>query len=304
LIIDNASTDDSVAIARQLASEDSRIRVVVHPTNLGLLSSFNEAIDWASSKYFKLLCADDLLTPGSLARAMAVMEDNPEVVLALGDIALFNTDESPPNLEKTETVVPWVITTGRQFIHDHCRVPFQPIWPSFALVRTSVQKLAGHFRSDAGYNPDHEMALRLATLGSVANTRAIQGFWRQHEANRSKHPNAPSVQRLVAEAHECFFSHEGRSISQAAMLRELSRRNIAARSYWSGVAKLLRGNVKDTAELLKLAFSLSPRTAVVPPLLYLWREPNLFAQASKIIMEALHLNDTHSSLPAKQEDTI
>jgi Glycosyl transferase family 2 len=51
LIIDNASTDDSVAIARQ-RPKTKEYQVALHPANLGLLSSFNEAIDWTSSKYF------------------------------------------------------------------------------------------------------------------------------------------------------------------------------------------------------------------------------------------------------------
>ena len=38
LILDNASTDDSVEIARQLASEDARIEVRTRETNLGLMA--------------------------------------------------------------------------------------------------------------------------------------------------------------------------------------------------------------------------------------------------------------------------
>jgi GT2 family glycosyltransferase len=284
LIIDNASTDDSVAIARDLASRDKRIQVALHPSNLGLLSSFNEAIDWASSKYFMLLCADDLLAPGSLARAMALMEEKPEVVLALGDVVSFNSDEWPPVLGETRHAVPWQVSTGWQFIHDRCRDPFQPIWPTFALVRTSIQKEVGYFRSSAGYNPDYEMALRIATRGSVGKTRAIQGFCCKHEASRSTDPNALSVQQIAAEGHESFFSNEGRSIPQAASLCRLSRRTIAGRSYWSAVAKLLRGNLKASANLFKLSFSLSPWTAIIPPLFYLWREPDFLARAAKIIM--------------------
>jgi len=60
-IIDNASTDDSLRVARQLAAEDRRVEVIAHSTNLGQHASFNEAVDWAKSKYFMLLCADDLL---------------------------------------------------------------------------------------------------------------------------------------------------------------------------------------------------------------------------------------------------
>ncbi len=42
LIIDNASTDDSAAIACQLAAEDSRVELCLRERNLGPHASFNE----------------------------------------------------------------------------------------------------------------------------------------------------------------------------------------------------------------------------------------------------------------------
>lgn len=68
LIIDNASTDDSVAIARSLAAANPRIETSLRPRNLGGHASFNEGIDWARADYFAIICADDVLSPGALAR--------------------------------------------------------------------------------------------------------------------------------------------------------------------------------------------------------------------------------------------
>ncbi len=64
LIIDNASTDDSVEVALQIAAEDPRVEVIARRRNLGPHASFNEGIDWARATYFLVLCADDLLAPG------------------------------------------------------------------------------------------------------------------------------------------------------------------------------------------------------------------------------------------------
>src|SRR5262245_11354896 len=103
LIIDNASTDDSVAVARQLALEDARVEVLARPTNLGPHAAFNAGIDWARADYFMVLCADDLLTPGSLARAVAVMETHPEVAFAYGtDVHRGDTDILPMSASSKE----------------------------------------------------------------------------------------------------------------------------------------------------------------------------------------------------------
>jgi glycosyltransferase involved in cell wall biosynthesis len=65
LIVDNASADDSVEVARGLAEQDSRIEIVARKTNLGPHASWNDGIDWARSDYLLILCADDLLAPGA-----------------------------------------------------------------------------------------------------------------------------------------------------------------------------------------------------------------------------------------------
>ena len=67
IIIDKPSTDDSVSVARDLAREDARVEIVAHPRNLGSHASFNQGIDLASADYVMVLCADDILSPGSFA---------------------------------------------------------------------------------------------------------------------------------------------------------------------------------------------------------------------------------------------
>lgn len=96
LVIDNASTDDSREVAQQLACEDPRIEVITHKSNLGLHTSLNEAIEWAAAEYFMLFNADDVLAPGSLARAIAIMDRKPAIVFSHGvELAMAFPPEVP-----------------------------------------------------------------------------------------------------------------------------------------------------------------------------------------------------------------
>src|SRR5689334_14702632 len=80
LIIDDASADDSAQVAKQIAADDPRVDVIVHSTNLGHLTTYNEGLlDWANGDYAVLLSADDQLTPGALTRACALLDARPEV---------------------------------------------------------------------------------------------------------------------------------------------------------------------------------------------------------------------------------
>src|SRR3954467_11927005 len=73
LIIDDCSTDDTETVGAQLAT-DSRVTFRRHDNNIGHIATYNEGLDWVTGEYTVLLSADDLLTPGALARATAAME--------------------------------------------------------------------------------------------------------------------------------------------------------------------------------------------------------------------------------------
>ena len=78
LIIDDASPDDSAEVALRLAADDQRVEARVHEVNQGHIATYNEGLlGWADGDYSVLISADDLMTPGSLARATAVMEADP-----------------------------------------------------------------------------------------------------------------------------------------------------------------------------------------------------------------------------------
>ena len=87
LIIDNASTDNSVAIARQLAAEDARVSLLARSQNLGPHASFNAGVDWAAARYFMVLCADDLLAPAACGMPCRCSRPIPGSASPMGRIA-------------------------------------------------------------------------------------------------------------------------------------------------------------------------------------------------------------------------
>lgn len=274
-IIDNASTDDSAEIARQLAREDARVQVAVHPRNLGPHASFNEGVDMASADYFMVLCADDLLTPGSLTRAISIMERHPELSFAYGTDIHWHGGPTPPSTG--DTTPSWHTRSGSDFIRQCCRNPERYIAAGMVLVRTSMQKAAGHYRTELPHTDDFEMLLRLACHGPVAFTPAVQGIKRIHGSNRTEDYLAERTRDLLERlaAIDSFFAREGRVLPNAERLRRMGRRSISERAYWCGVKDLVRGR-KSAAELLKLAVKLDPSVALVPPLNYLLRVRSIY----------------------------
>jgi glycosyltransferase involved in cell wall biosynthesis len=96
LIIDNGSTDASGEVARQLAVEDDRVEIRALAQNIGPHGCYNSGVDWASAAYFFLLDADDLLTPGSLERGVAVMEQNAGLAFCFSTELFMGLEGDPP----------------------------------------------------------------------------------------------------------------------------------------------------------------------------------------------------------------
>lgn len=76
LVVDNASTDNTVEVAHRFA--DPRIRVHQNATNIGAEGNFNRCIALASGVYTALYHADDLYSAQMVAQQVDFLERNPE----------------------------------------------------------------------------------------------------------------------------------------------------------------------------------------------------------------------------------
>src|SRR5580658_4239604 len=85
LVIDDASSDDTPVIGRELENCNRTVKFERHEVNKGHIATYNEGLlGWSTADYTVLLSADDLLTPGSLGRAVRVMEADKSIGMVYG----------------------------------------------------------------------------------------------------------------------------------------------------------------------------------------------------------------------------
>jgi glycosyltransferase involved in cell wall biosynthesis len=92
IIVNDASTDNSAAIANQLADDDSRVKVIHHLTNQHVAQARNHGIQQAQGAYILPLDADDRLPPDALEKLVGVLDTDRTVDIAAGKLILFNED--------------------------------------------------------------------------------------------------------------------------------------------------------------------------------------------------------------------
>lgn len=81
LVVDDGSTDDTLAIARRFEAEDARVRVL-HQANRGVCAARNAGLERASGEYVTFVDADDLLLPHALERMLrAARESGADLVV-------------------------------------------------------------------------------------------------------------------------------------------------------------------------------------------------------------------------------
>jgi glycosyl transferase family 2 len=81
IVVDDQSTDNSVALIRSLIAGQSRARLIENPVNLGTYGALDEGLKIAHSEYALFLSANDFVQPGIFARARACLARHPGAAL-------------------------------------------------------------------------------------------------------------------------------------------------------------------------------------------------------------------------------
>ncbi len=87
LFIDDASTDNSVEVARRY---EPRIRIEVNEKNLGIVGNFNKAVSLTKGDYICFLGADNRFRSDYVEKTKAVLDSDPEVAIAYTHFVLFD----------------------------------------------------------------------------------------------------------------------------------------------------------------------------------------------------------------------
>lgn len=90
IISDNASTDGTADICRRFDRQDSRIRYIRQPENIGLARNHNFVFEQSAGQLFKWASYDDLYAHDLLERCVDALDENPHVVLAHSWTALVD----------------------------------------------------------------------------------------------------------------------------------------------------------------------------------------------------------------------
>ena len=255
VIVDDASTDNSLEVARRIAASDDRVEVIAHPENRGVSATNNDGLDRAGGDYCMVLNADDRLTPGALRRAADLLDAKPNVGFAYGHPIHFR--EGSPIPEPRTTVRGWSVYPGRVWLERRFREAKGCITSPEVVVRTSVQKQVGGYDERISHALDIEMWMRLAANADVGYLRGVdQAFYRIHGNNMSSRRPKPVDLIQRKQAYDAILKRYASTWPDAGQLADAVNRKLAWEALWFVARAYDRGRVRETPVDDLVAFAL------------------------------------------------
>ena len=202
VIVDDASTDISLAEARRFTKADDRFRLVRHKTNGGLSAARNTGLRMARGRYITFLDSDDMLMSDSLLDRLEAFVEAPSTVAGtFCGMRLVPEDTTLGSLPPHENWPdPWVV----DFVSAGGECPFNAHAP---LLKTAVIRSVGGFREDMRDGAeDWNLWLRVLRLGySFEPSKWRTAVYRQKRQSMAKtgaERHIQEAQRQVSLAYQ------------------------------------------------------------------------------------------------------
>src|SRR5688500_3733490 len=84
IVVDDGSTDGTSQVLDRYQDQDRRVRVHRHERNGGIVAARNQGCRLAQGRFIAVMDADDISIPERLARQIAFLEANPDIVAVGG----------------------------------------------------------------------------------------------------------------------------------------------------------------------------------------------------------------------------
>ncbi|CAM2830066.1 glycosyltransferase family 2 protein [Rariglobus hedericola] len=178
LIIDDGSSDDSLAVIKGIA--DPRIRLVEQKPNQGIVSTLNSGLALARGRYIARMDADDLALPGRLEQQFNFMESHPEVGLCGTYFQKIGDDPGPGWIRFHENAS---LQIALLFENPFCH-------PTVMMRREILSRHQLLYPADAPHAEEYALWARLARHTHFANLPDTLLHYRTHARQVSRLHNA------------------------------------------------------------------------------------------------------------------
>lgn len=177
IIVNDASTDNSLALLKEYAKRDKRITVLSNKKNLGVSMTVKRAIKRAKGVYLARMDADDVSHPERLEKQVHYLESHPKTVAVGAQCVVIDKDGN----EIGEKRFP--LTHDEIYRYISVLIPLQQ--PSLMIARQRLPKDFEYYVDGMNTAEEVELIFKLFLYGKVENLPDTLLRYRLHGRNTS-----------------------------------------------------------------------------------------------------------------------
>jgi glycosyltransferase involved in cell wall biosynthesis len=184
ILVDDGSTDDTVDIVTEAASEDSRIKLLRKTPEGSPARSRNFGAKAATGEFLAFCDHDDFWAPEKLALQVNALRRFPEAVLCHTGRKIWHTQALPESFPSfmEKDLAPMCEQADRSLLQG-CRVTHSSI-----LLRTADYWAVGGLDPNLRGVDDYHLFFKLAPRGAFCRLPAELTYYYWHAANLSRVP--------------------------------------------------------------------------------------------------------------------
>ncbi|HIK06687.1 MAG TPA: glycosyltransferase [Trichormus sp. M33_DOE_039] len=187
LLLDDGSTDGSLAIAQKYTQIDPRVKVHNHP-NMGLCRTLQKGVSVATGKYIARMDGDDIADPKRFELQVDYLEQNPDCVALGTALTVIDPDGDvicqPKITQEHEEIVQELVQwQGSRICHPT------------VMMRTELIRLVGGYTQEYHFE-DVDLFLKLAKHGKLANLPDRLLWYRWHISSITHTRNSARIHEI------------------------------------------------------------------------------------------------------------
>jgi glycosyltransferase involved in cell wall biosynthesis len=211
LITDNASTDATEEIGRELAHTDKRVRYHRQPRNIGLINNFEWTKAHCRGRYLRWIGDNDEILPTYVSRCLELFGEDPRLLLVTTQLQYIDDHGEAASARYEDRSA---------MRSDDAVVRLQEVLRLLTSSHLLLDPLYGMARVDAIKTTVHDQMLRGDEV--YATKLALKGPWGHvSEILGSRRRGTPAVSRLVALLDVPWWQSRVRGIIEARRMLEV-----------------------------------------------------------------------------------
>lgn len=191
LIIDDCSTDDSVACIKNFT--DKRIRFYRNEKNLGYIKSLNFLLSECKGEYVVRHDNDDISSKDRILNQVCFLDKNQDHLICGSNCRVFGNKNANSFLPQTDSECRVYMMFNSPFYH-----------PSVCFRKKIFSDFQLYYNSDLMPAEDYDMWIKISKFGKIANLPSFEFDLRTHDSNTSS-LNGQKQKRILLDLRYKYF---------------------------------------------------------------------------------------------------